>query len=143
MKISISEGDLEFFNLLALRVFGHTNRNVSVSYESQREIALILALSRPIPDYQQGESGKNKRGFVSQGLCFLIRIRIRYNATKMGRFPNSEGDLQNPLLQCLEGPLLRFGGEVLSSGKRVSQSLPKSGFRKGGLAKGVSLFFLS
>ena len=44
---------------------GHTNRNVSVSHESQREVALVSALSGPIPDYQQGEVGK--RAFVSQG----------------------------------------------------------------------------
>ena len=30
---------------------GHTHRNVSSSHESQCEIALVLALSRPIPDY--------------------------------------------------------------------------------------------
>ena len=37
---------------------GHTNRNVSVSRESQCEIALVNKLSRPIPDYQQGELEK-------------------------------------------------------------------------------------
>ena len=34
---------------------GHTNRNFLVSHESQREIApLMKALSKLIPDYQQG-----------------------------------------------------------------------------------------
>ena len=37
---------------------GHTKRNVSGSHASQREIALIYVLSRPIPDYQQGQVTK-------------------------------------------------------------------------------------
>ena len=37
---------------------GHTNRNVSVLHESQREIALVEAFSRMIPDYQEGEVGE-------------------------------------------------------------------------------------
>ena len=36
----------------------HTNRSVFLSHESQREIALAYALSRPIPYYQQGEVAK-------------------------------------------------------------------------------------
>ena len=48
----------------------HTNRNVFLSYESQREIALVLALSRPIPYYHKGEEGQEKWACVSQCLCF-------------------------------------------------------------------------
>ena len=78
---------------------GHTNRSVFLSHESQREIALVLALSRPSPYYQQGEVGQEKWACVSQRLCFLTfrgplashdsnsypnRSRIaRYNATKL------------------------------------------------------------
>ena len=54
---------------LSLVQLGHTNRNIFLSHESQREIALIYALSRPIPYCQQGEVGK-KWACVSQGLCF-------------------------------------------------------------------------
>ena len=43
---------------------GHTNRSVLGPHESQREVALVLALSRRIPDYQQGKIGK------IMGLCF-------------------------------------------------------------------------
>ena len=49
---------------------GHTNRSVFLSHESQREIALVLALSRPSPYYQQGEVGEEKWACVSQRLCF-------------------------------------------------------------------------
>ena len=42
----------------SLVLLGHTNRNASVSHESQREIALVQTLSGPMPDYQQGEGGK-------------------------------------------------------------------------------------
>ena len=54
---------------VSLVLLGHTKRNVSVSHELQREIALVLAISILIPDYQQGEVGE-KRAFASQGLCF-------------------------------------------------------------------------
>ena len=55
---------------VSLVLLGHTNGNVSVSHESHGEIALTEALSRPIPDYQQGELGKMKRAIVSQGFGF-------------------------------------------------------------------------
>ena len=42
---------------VSLVQLGHTNRSVFLSHESQREIALVKALSRPIPYYQQGEVG--------------------------------------------------------------------------------------
>ena len=55
---------------VSLVQLGHTNRNVFLSYESQREIDLVWALSRPIPYYQQGEVGEEKWACVSQCLCF-------------------------------------------------------------------------
>ena len=55
---------------VSLVQLGHTNRNVFLSHESQREIALVKALSRPIPYDQQGEAGEEKRACVSQGMCF-------------------------------------------------------------------------
>ena len=42
---------------VSLVQLGHTNRNV-LSHESQWEIALIWALSRPIPYCQHGEMGE-------------------------------------------------------------------------------------
>ena len=75
---------------------GHTNRSVFLSHESQREIALVLALSRPSPYYQQGEVGEEKWACVSQRLCFgrfagrwhrTIRIRIRIAATSRDTMP--------------------------------------------------------
>ena len=78
-------------------LFGHTNRSISLSHESQCEIALIEAPSRPFPDYQQCEVGE-KTGLRFAGFVFLTfrgylashdsnpylhRSRIaRYNATK-------------------------------------------------------------
>ena len=55
---------------VSLALLGHTNRNVFLSHESQHEIALVKTLSRPIPYYQQGEVGEEKRACVSQGMCF-------------------------------------------------------------------------
>ena len=55
---------------VSLVLLGHTDRNVKLSHESQRELALVCALSRPIPYYQQGEAGEEKRTCVSQGMCF-------------------------------------------------------------------------
>ena len=55
---------------LSLVLLRHTSGSVKLSHESQREIALLSALSRPIPYYQQGEVGGRKRPRVSQGLCF-------------------------------------------------------------------------
>ena len=43
---------------VSLVQLGHTNRNVFLSHESQREIVLVEALSRPIPYYQKGEVGE-------------------------------------------------------------------------------------
>ena len=47
-----------------------SQRFIVTRIESQREIALVEALSRPIPYYQQAEVGEKKRAFVLQGLCF-------------------------------------------------------------------------
>ena len=56
-------------------LLGHTTRNVSLLHESQREIGLIEALSRPTPDYLHGKVGEEKkRTLVSQGLCFLAGV---------------------------------------------------------------------
>ena len=55
---------------VSLALLGHTNRSVFLSHESLREIALAKTLSRPIPYYQQGEVGEEKRACVSQGMCF-------------------------------------------------------------------------
>ena len=46
---------------VSLVQLGHTNRNVSLSHESQCGIALVLALSRL-------EVGEQEKAFVSQGL---------------------------------------------------------------------------
>ena len=80
-------------------LLGHPDSNVSLLHESQREIALVEALSRPIPDYQQGEVGQKDGPFVHKvcasdvSLVFRtarfesvsesqpIRL-IHYNATK-------------------------------------------------------------
>ena len=43
---------------VSLVLLGHTNRTVSLSHESQREIALVHALSRLLPDYRQEEVEK-------------------------------------------------------------------------------------
>ena len=54
-------------NNLSDRTSGHTCKQLvkvgafckgPVSKESQRDIALVYAVSRPIPDYDQGEAGK-------------------------------------------------------------------------------------
>ena len=55
---------------VSLVQLGHTNRSVFLPHESQREIALVQALSRPIPYYQEGEVGEEKWACVSQRLCF-------------------------------------------------------------------------
>ena len=78
----------------------HTNRNVSLSHELQREIALVGALSRPIPDYQQGGVG-TKMGLCFAGFVFLmlcgpfdlaaIRILIRIAAESHDTKPLSLG----------------------------------------------------
>ena len=49
-------------------LLGHTNRSVRSSHESQHEIALVLALSRPIPYYQQGQAGE-ENGPVFRRVC--------------------------------------------------------------------------
>ena len=62
---------------VSLVLLGNTDRNVSVSKVSQREIALAEALSRPIPDYQQGEVGKINfcfAGFHLLPFCGPFRI---------------------------------------------------------------------
>ena len=85
---------------VSLVQLGHTNRSVFLSHESQCEIALVWALSRPIPYYQQGEVGEEKWACVFATFVFLTfrgplashdsnpypnRNRIaRYNATKVG-----------------------------------------------------------
>ena len=53
---------------VSLVLLGHANRSVFLSHESQREIALVYALSRPIPYYQQGEVAK-KNGPVFRKVC--------------------------------------------------------------------------
>ena len=45
-----------------------------LSHESQREIALVEALSRPIPYYQQGEVGE-ENGPVFRNVCVLDASR--------------------------------------------------------------------
>ena len=57
---------------------GHTNRSVSLSHESQREIAL-LALPRPIPD-QQGEVGE-RVGPSFRMVCVFWRFAGRWHPT--------------------------------------------------------------
>ena len=68
---------------------GQTNRSVSASHKSQHEISLILALSRPIPDYQQRDIEKRYELLFRRACVFLrfvgrshrtIRIRIRIAA---------------------------------------------------------------
>ena len=54
---------------VSLVQLGHTNRNVFLPHESQREIALVQALSRPIPYCQQGEVGEEKNGPVFRNVC--------------------------------------------------------------------------
>ena len=53
---------------ISLAHLGHMNRNVLVSHNSQRDIALFLALSRPIPDYQQGDIGE-RHGPLFRRVC--------------------------------------------------------------------------
>ena len=74
---------------------GHTDRNVSVSYESQHEIALVCAPSRTITDYQQGKV-ENSLGLAR--FCFwrfagrshrTIRIRIQIAAASSDTWPRS------------------------------------------------------
>ena len=43
------------YSALSAVLLGHTNHSVSLSHEPQHEVALGEALSKPIPDYQQGE----------------------------------------------------------------------------------------
>ena len=75
----------------------HTNRSVFLSHESQRAIALVEALSRPIPCYQQGEVGEEKRACASQCLCFgrsrgpLAQEWFRQTKPKKVRFMNFWG----------------------------------------------------
>ena len=68
---------------------GHTNRNVFLSHESQREIALVEALSRPIPCCQKEKWGK-QNGSVFRNVCVFYRatrIRIRIAAESRDTTP--------------------------------------------------------
>ena len=84
---------------VSLVQLGHTNRSVFLPHESQREIALVQALSRPIPLLPTRRSGGRKMGLCFATFVFLTfrgplashdsnpypnRSRIaRYNATKI------------------------------------------------------------
>ena len=95
---------------VSLVLFGHTNRNVSLSHESQREIALVEAPSRPIPDYpnkekfgsfQTGEFptffGKGPDcvadpfGTAARGAVNRLRKRKRTNRENPRRVPGQIG----------------------------------------------------
>ena len=75
---------------------GHTNRSsVSVSHESQRKIALVWALSRPIPDYQQGEVGERHRPLFRK-VCVFDVLR----AVRIARFESVSEFQPNRTIQC-------------------------------------------
>ena len=74
---------------------GHTNRSVSLSHESQREIALVLALSRPIPYYQQGDVGE-KNGPVLRKVMDIDVSR----AVGIARFESVSEPQLNRAIQC-------------------------------------------
>ena len=84
---------------VSLVLLGHTNRSVSWSHESQREIALVYALSKPIPDYERGEA-RGKKGLCFAGfVCFgrfvgrwhrTIRIRVQIAAESWWRKNDSD-----------------------------------------------------
>ena len=70
----------------------HMNRNISVSCESQREIALLWALSRGIPDYQHGEVGKINDSLFRKVLVFDVSRAVR-----IARFESvSDSQLHDP-----------------------------------------------
>ena len=77
---------------VSLVLLGHTNRNVKLSHELQRDIALFLALSRLIPDYRQGEVGGRKMG---QGLCFDVS-----RAIGIARFESVSESHPNSTIKC-------------------------------------------
>ena len=57
---------------VSLVLLGHTNRSISVSHESQHEIVLVWALSRPAPYCQQGEVDKKKKnGPLFRKVCVV------------------------------------------------------------------------
>ena len=59
---------------VSLVQLGHTNRSVFLSHKSQRETALVYALSRPIPYCPTRRSGGRK-----MGLCFTICVFLTFH----------------------------------------------------------------
>ena len=80
---------------VSLVLLGHTNRNVKLSLESQREIALVLALLRPIPYYRQGEVGKGN-GPVFRKVCVFDVSR----AVGIARFESVSESQPHRTIQC-------------------------------------------
>ena len=79
---------------VSLVLLGRTNCSVSLSHESQREIALVEALSRPIPDYQQREVGEIT---VSQGCVFDMSQAVRVARFESVSEPPAESHDTMPL----------------------------------------------
>ena len=109
---------------------GHTNRNVLLSHKLQREIALVKALSRPIPDNQPTKMGLCFAGFVLLMFCgpfashdsnpYPNCSRIaRYNATIMLRMASHCAKRAYPILHCAEvccnRPMTRGGSPRCTS----------------------------
>ena len=72
-----------------------TNRNVFLSHEPQCEIALIKALSRPIPYCQQGEMGE-RHGHVFRKVCVFDVSRV----IGIARFESVSESQPNRAIQC-------------------------------------------
>ena len=83
---------IPFVSLVQL---GHTNRNVFLSHESQCEIALIWALSRPIPNCQQGEVGE-RHSPVFRNVCVFDVSQ----AIGIARFESVSESQPNRAIQC-------------------------------------------
>ena len=88
---------------VSLVLLVHTNSSVKLPCKSQREIALVWALSRPIPYYHQGKVGGRETGLCFARFVFFWTFRgashdsnpypncsriARYNATKFKNAPS-------------------------------------------------------
>ena len=116
---------------VSLVQFGHMNPSVFLSHESQREIALIEALSRPIPYYQQGEVGE-ENGPVFRNVCVFDVSR----AVGLARFESVSESQPHRTIQCLSlldisapkkifsPPPSKFPNSPQAPSQRLGPSLP-------------------
>ena len=82
---------------------GHTNHNVSVSHESQREVALVWAISGPIPDYQQGWEGVSQLKLPLEGIAIFWWALQRIASPTVVQWASMVLE-RTPLPKCLPKP---------------------------------------